>query len=470
MTTTPNIESIVVDNRPPHEIHHGQVRFAHRMADQQQNKLLHVTGLGWHHWDGARWALDDRGHAERAVMTDLERLWPHALGDKELAAEIRKCSTANAINGILQIASKLQPFAATADDLNADPYQLNVANGTLDLHTLELRPHNPADRITKVCRAAYDPNAPAPSWTKFLMQVLPDEAVRAYLQRVIGMALLGRVIEHLLPILTGTGRNGKGTFYKSVLWSLGDYGLVAEPDLFLARDYAHPTGQLDLMGRRLVVVSESAEGARFDEAKMKRLTGGDPITARKMRQDNITFDPSHQSLMITNHLPTVRGDDPATWARLRVIPFDVVIPDAKQDKHFDERLRAEADAILTWAINGWIEYQRTGTLNEPEAVMKRTSEYRQNMDAVARFIAEECLTAPALQATTKQLFEAWERWRSIDGASPISQKAFGLALDPAGLAGRADHERQAVASRDRGQTTGGQRWLVRPAVRIVRIY
>lgn len=184
------------------------------------------------------------------------------------------------------------------------------------------------------------------------------------------------------------------------------------------------------MGRRIVVISESDEGARLDEAKMKRLTGGDPITARKMRQDNITFEPSHQSLMITNHLPVVRGDDPATWARLRVIPFDVVIAAADQDKHLDERLQAEADAVLAWVLRGWIDYRQRGALYEPKAVMERTSEYRQNMDAVSRFIAEACSTAsPVLKATTAQLFEAWERWRAKDGAPQVSQKAFGQALD-----------------------------------------
>jgi putative DNA primase/helicase len=407
---------------------------AYRLAAAYRDKLLHVHGLGWHQWDGRRWAIDDIGAAQRAVLDVLRQSLAESLHDKELRRDVQRCESASGINGLLTIAGALTAFAATVRDLDADPYLLNVANGTLDLRALELRDHQPADRITKVCRAAYDPDAPAPTWVAFLARVLPDTDVQQYLQRVVGMALLGRVTEHLLPILTGTGRNGKGTFYKTVLCSLGDYGLVAEPDLFLAREYAHPTGQLDLMGSRLVVVSESSEGARLDEAKMKRLTGGDPITARKMRQDNVTFDPSHQALMITNHLPKVRRDDPATWARLRVIPFDVVIPDDEQNKHLDEHLQAEADAVLTWAIEGWRAYHEAGQLDEPEAVMNRTSEYRKRSDALGRFIDEECITGlQGLKVPAGQLFDAWERWLSIDGAEQISKKAFGKALDERGF-------------------------------------
>jgi len=435
MTIEPNINGLVADNRSPERVHSGQVRMAYRLAGQYIGKLLHVHGLGWHYWDGKRWTADDLGTAHRAVLDVLRLALTESLGDKDLTRDIRKCESAAGVNGILAIASALTEFAARVDDLDADPYLLNVANGTLDLRTLELRDHDPADKITKITAAAYDPAAPSPTWTTFIERVMPETEVREYLQRVVGMALLGRVTEHVLPILTGTGRNGKGVFYKSVLWSLGDYGLVAEPELFLARDYSHPTGQLDLMGRRLVVVSESDHDARLDEAKMKRLTGGDLITARKMRQDNITFEPSHQALMITNHLPAVRGDDPATWARLRVVPFDITIPESEQNKDLDQMLRAEADAVLTWMVAGYRQYHElTQQLREPEAVLRRTSEYRTDSDAMARFISECCLTnSPVIKATTAPLFEAWEKWRAVDGAAQISQKAFGKELDVKGF-------------------------------------
>ena len=135
--------------------------------------------------------------------------------------------------------------------------------------------------------------------------MLPDEPVRAYLQRVVGVALLGKVIEHVLAILTGTGANGKGTCYKALCWALGDYASTVEPDLFMHREGAHPTGEMDLLGKRLVVVSESERDRRLAEATMKRLTGGDTIRARRMRQDFVEFEPVAHA--VADHQPPAEG-------------------------------------------------------------------------------------------------------------------------------------------------------------------
>jgi putative DNA primase/helicase len=414
------------------EEHSGQVRMAYRLATAYADRLLHVHGIGWMYWDGTRWAFDDRGEAKRAVLDVLSTALAESLTNKPLRQDVAKCESNNGITGVLGIAAAM--LAATVADLDADPYLLNVANGTMDLRTSELREHNPRDRITKVTRGAYDPTAPAAAWLRFIDQVLPDKLVRAYLQRVAGLALLGKVAEHILPILTGTGANGKGTWYSAVLFALGDYAAPADPDLFMARDGAHPTGQMDLRGQRLVVVSESDEGRRLAEATMKRLTGGDTIKARHMHRDLVEFTPSHTAFLVTNHLPKVSGDDPAVWRRLRVIPFNVVIPSEERDPHLDEKLQAEADAVLGWAIAGWTAYRANGDkLNEPPQVLTATGDYQRDSDALARFIDEECLTSsPANKVTTRELFTAWERWRAADGAEQISEKRFGQALDKKG--------------------------------------
>ncbi|NTY57947.1 DNA primase family protein [Mycolicibacterium sphagni] len=414
------------------EAHSGQVRMAYRLAEAYRDRLLYVHGVGWLYWDGKRWALDDRGFAKRAVLDVFAAALAESVTNQPLRQDVVKCESNNGIVGVLGVASAL--LAAAVTDLDADPYLLNVANGTLDLRTMELRDHDPRDRITKVTLGAHDPTTPAAAWTRFINQVLPDEQVRAYLQRVAGVALLGKVAEHVLPILTGTGANGKGTWYGAMMFALGDYAAPADPDLFMAREGAHPTGQMDLRGRRLVVVSESDEGRRLNEGTMKRLTGGDRIKARLMHRDFVEFTPSHTAFLVTNHLPKVSGDDPAVWRRLRVVPFEVVIPPEERDPHLDERLQTEADAVLAWAIAGWAAYQHNGdTLDEPPQVLAATGKYQQDSDAVARFVDEECVTtSPALQATTRKLFDAWERWRFREGAEQLSQKAFGQALDKKG--------------------------------------
>ncbi|BBZ38577.1 DNA primase family protein [Mycobacterium conspicuum] len=436
MSIEPNTAGIVTDKRPPDQVHSGQLRIAYRLHDRYRDKLLYVHGIGWHHWDGKRWAYDDSGTAQRSVYDVLRTSLSESLDDKQLRQDVRKCESANGIAGVLAVAAALPGFAATVRDLDADPYLLNTANGTIDLRTMELRPHDPADRITKVTVGAYDPDAPATSWSAFLRRVLPDSEVRDYLGRLVGVALAGKVIEHILGILTGTGANGKSVFYKAMLWALGDYASTVEPDLLMHRQQAHPTGEMDLLGRRLVVVSESERDRRLAETTMKRLTGGDRIRARRMRQDFIEFEPSHTPLLITNHLPKVSGDDPAIWRRLRVVPFTVEIPPGERDTHLDERLQAEADAVLAWAVAGWLEYRKNG-LNEPEAVVLATDQYQRASDAVARFIADECsVDSPVLKATTKVLHEAWQRWQATDGAEPMSAAAFGQALDSKGFPAR----------------------------------
>lgn len=414
------------------EQHRGQARMAYRVAAAYPDRLMHVYGLGWHFWDGRRWAEDDVGAAKRAVLDVLRQALSESLDDKELRADVRKCESAAGVAGVLDLAVALEPFAATVADLDADPYLLNVDNGTLDLRTFELRSHDPADRITKVATGAYRPDATGEPWAAFLDRVLPDPEVRAFLARLVGVGLLGVVREHVLGILTGEGRNGKGTFYGTVNHTLGDYAHAADPELFLHRDGAHPTGEMDLRGRRWVTVSESDEGRRLAAATVKRLTGGDTIAARRMRQDFVRFRPSHTAVLITNHLPKVRGDDPALWARLRVVPFDVVIPDAEQDTELGDRLQLEATAVLAWAVAGYRDYRDRGSLDAPDAVKVATERYRNDSDAVRRFVDECCLVGPHYWTTTDAAFERWSRWRAVDGAEELSRKAFGQSLDRLG--------------------------------------
>ncbi len=413
-------------------LHGGQVRMAYRLAKANSDRLLFVYGIGWHWFDGTRWALDDQGVATRAVVEVLQDALSDSVADPTLRRDVGKCETKNGIDGVLGIAAALEPLAATVADMDADPYLLNCANGTLDLRTSELRAHDPADRLTKVTRAAYRPEARSQEWETFLGRVLPDEDVRGYLQRLIGLSLLGKVREHIFTIATGTGANGKGTSYTAILHAIGDYGHAAESDLFMAAK-SNPNGAspalMGLLGKRLIVVSETEQDKRLATALMKNLTGGDPITARPLYGKPVTFDPSHTSLMVTNFLPKVQGDDPAAWRRIRVVPFDVVIPEHERDSHLTERLELAADAILAWAVAGYRDYVTRDGMDAPDAVKVATDAYRKDSDAVARFIDDCCLVNPNMHAPIGALFERWSKWAADDGAEPMSKRAFGEALD-----------------------------------------
>jgi putative DNA primase/helicase len=191
-----------------------------------------------------------------------------------LWADAKQCETAAGVRGVLELGTAMVGLSTLANELDTDPYLLNRLSGTLDLRAGTLRPADPADRITKVTGCGYRPDAASDDWDAFLAAVLPDPELRSFLQRLIGVALVGKVIDHILPIFTGIGRNGKGTFVRVVRVALGPYAIETGPDIFMARDRAHPTGQLDLRGTRLDTYQETDDGRRMDVAAVKRLTGG----------------------------------------------------------------------------------------------------------------------------------------------------------------------------------------------------
>jgi len=434
------------------EPHRSQVRIALRLAAAETNRLLHVPGLGWHAWDGSRWAADtgDR-HAKQAVIRTVRNTRVEAARMRitkerdDLWSDAKSCETATGVRGVLEIAAALPPLSALPEDLDTGPYRLNTPRETLDLRTAATQPCDPRDRLTKATGCVFDPDASSETWDEFLAATLPDEQVRRFLQRVVGLSLAGKVIEHVLPILTGSGRNGKGTFVRTIASALGDYAIETEPDLFMARERAHPTGLLDLRGVRFATCQETDAGRRLDVAAVKRLTGGDTIRARRMRQDYIEFTPSHQPFLITNHLPKVPADDPALWARLLVVPFDQCFL-GREDRGLEERLAQDLPAVLAWAVNGWTDYQRLGCLHPPESVTAATASYRVTNDHLAQFIEDRCLLNPDMHVMSSALWSEWEAWCHASGIRPGTNRTLKADLESHGIV----HERSMHGIRYRG--------------------
>lgn len=416
------------------EQHSGQVRMAYRLAGSHHDRLLHVHGIGWHVYDGTRWRVDHKGAAQRAVLEVLQAALSESLGDKQLRADVARCESSAGIEGVLSIAAALVEFAATVHDLDADPHLLNCANGTVDLRTMELLPHSPPDRLSKIARGAYRPDVTSSEWDRFLSTSLPDVDERAYLQRVIGQSLYGRVTEHLFPVLIGEGGNGKGTFYGAVTSALGGYATVINPSMLMKSKRGTEPGPelMVLLGTRLAVGSETSEGQALDEATMKRLSGGDELTGRYLFKDPVTWQPTHQLLYVTNHKPKVKGDSAAVWRRLRVIPFDVIVSPEERVDGLDERLELCADAILSWAVAGYVDYKANG-MREPSSVVNATDEYRAESDHVARFVSEDCIRGDGHEAMSGALFAAWQMWAGKEGVDPGPQNTFLKALDRLGF-------------------------------------
>lgn len=397
----------------------GQARMAYRLTQRYTGRLIHVHGLGWHTWTGKRWEEDKRGAATRAVLDVLRRSWREAMGDDKLLKDVKACNSAAGVAGVLKLAAGLPEFSHTVDDLDQDPYLLNVANGTLDLRTMELKAHDPADKLTKVTAGAWRPHeAGTGAWATFLDEVLPDEAVAGFLQRYVGQALVGQVLEHRLAILTGTGGNGKGVWYGAVDFALGDYAITPKPDMLLAAGNRGTfDGSVELRAARWAVFSEIDDGKALAPATVKRLTGGDRIAARNLYQPLIEFDPTHTLAMVVNHLPEVPDMSRGMWRRLLVVPFDQEIPEDRMDDQLPSKLQAAADEVLTWAIRGWQAYEANGRhLNPPEAVQAATGAFKAQADQLAQFVDD--VTEPrhgADELTSTQLWNAYGQWLARTG-------------------------------------------------------
>ena len=259
--------------------------------------------------------------------------------------------------------------------------------------------------------------------------------MRAFLARSLGSALLGVVREHVLLIWYGRGANGKGTLRDAVMHALGDYAIEVPADLLLQSKYASNLApeRMRLKGARVAFCSEIAEGARLEEATMKKLTGGDPVNAKLLYRNPVQFDPSHTLVMLTNHLPKVRGDDPATWRRILAVPFDNVVAEDDQDGELPERLKATPDAVLAWLWAGWLDYQRNG-LNPPATVVAATRSYQLDSDTIARFLADEAVVCDGHGIVgSADLYRAFVAWCKGEGEpTEVTNKAFTAALEARG--------------------------------------
>lgn len=436
----PDFEAPPADHLAEHLTDTGNAR---RLVKDHGHELRYVsTWASWLTWDGRRWRRDTKGEATQRAKKVADSLWDDArkLTDTKLRQNAfrwaHNTESAGHIDAMVRMARTEPGISVDPDELDAHPWLLNVTNGTIDLRTGHLRPHDPRELLTKLAPVTHDPSARCPRWTAFLEQILPDPDVRTFVQRWAGYCLTGSVAEHKIVFAFGAGANGKSTLLNVLAHVLGDYARQAPPDLLMRRrDDPHPTGLADLQGARLVLATETAQGRNLDEALVKRLTGGDNIKARFMAKDFFEFAPTHKLVVATNHRPGIAGTDHGIWRRIRLVPFDIVIADEHQDRQLEHKLTLEADGILRWALDGCLDWQRDG-LTEPNAVVAATADYRAEMDVLGDWISDCCVLVAGVNARAAQLFESYTRWCEAMGEHAMSQRKLGGALRERGLHSR----------------------------------
>lgn len=347
--------------------------------------------------------------------------------------------SASRIPAVLSHASANRLIQITSDQLDPDPYLFNVANGTLNLRDGKLYPHDLTDLITMRSPVAYDPNtADYTEFEKFLRTVLPDEETRLFVQRLLGQAMIGEVVEHVFPVFLGTGRNGKGTLLRLVQGVFGSYYTGISKNLLIETKFeGHATIRTSLFRRRLVTAEEVAENAAWNAASINDLTGGGDITGNRMRENEITFKPSHTLILAANHWPRVSAKDEAFWARVKKIPFNVVF--ARPDSTIEKRIRENEQAgILRWLLEGCQDYLRTGSLGEPTSVVAATAGIRAESNPLHNFLDDHVEVTHngddlVVLSTLYDLYTSWCR-SQMPRMAEIPKKTFGTeAAKAAGL-------------------------------------
>ena len=395
----------------------------------------------WLMWDGTRWVVDEMGRIKELAKETVRAIYREAadLEDPELRQKVSNWAhQSEAMYRLEQMIKCAQTEAGIPIEPGAfdrDPWLFNVANGTLDLRTGELRPHSPDDMITKMSPVRFNPKAQCPTWKEFLDRILGgDEQLISYMQRVVGYWLTGSTREQCFFVHYGTGSNGKSVFLNVVRELLGDYAEQTPASSFMVKRAAESaTNDLArLRGARFVTAVETADGQRFSEPIMKQLTGEDPITARFLFKEFFSYQPVFKVALATNHKPTIRGTDHGIWRRVRLIPFTVTIPDEEQDRELTAKLKTELPGILNWTLEGCLNWLEDGSLRDPQVVLSATQEYRQEQDRFAQFVDECCLTTAEMKTGATTLYREYHRWAEERGERPFSQKRLGEWLKQQG--------------------------------------
>tara|TARA_R100000808_G_scaffold24845_1_gene58718 strand:+ start:2768 stop:4483 length:1716 start_codon:yes stop_codon:yes gene_type:complete len=394
---------------------------------------------GWLVWDEKRWKksplkiLEAKAkHTASSMYLELARGVPEDKQKAYGAWAVRSQSRAVRKNMIEDAASE-PGVLVRIDELDNNPNLLNVKNGTLDLTTRTLKPHDRTDLITKLADVDYDQNAKAPTWLQFQQRITKkDQSLQDFKAVAFAYSLLGNPKEHCFFICWGSGANGKSTEIETIAGLAGDYAKTTKFDTFIERRSDAIRNDLAaLAGARLVSATEGSIDQRLAEGVVKSLTGGDKISARFLHQEFFDFTPTFVIWVSTNHLPVIRGTDKGMWRRIRLLPYTVEIPLPEQDKNLKDKLTEERAGILNWLIEGAEMYFAAG-LPSPTAVEHATEEYRDSQDALSEFLGDNFKDEPGGFVSRKSVWQVYQEWCEENDDHVWKPRTFNTALKERG--------------------------------------
>lgn len=415
---------------------------AHRLVDRFGSILRYsYNRKKWFVWDGKCWTTDEMGAVKKLADCICDDLKKEALEEQDEKAQAQKLKWAmrtagnRAKEAMIKEAQHLEGIPVMQDELDAYPDYLNCRNGIVNLRNGELIPHESGFMMTKIAGCDYDTSGAKPElWLKFLDDVTKgNKSLQEYIQRSAGYSLTGSTIEQCAYFLYGIGNNGKSTFQAVIRDMLGGYCQTVQPEkTLMVKAWGSESMGSDiarLKGARLVVCDEPDDGARLNESLIKQLTGGSRITCRFLYGDEFEYSPEFKIWMAMNHKPKIRGTDNGIWRRIKLLPFEVSIPQEKVDKELAGKLKKELPQILAWAVRGCIKWRQNG-LMEPECVKAASQEYRHEMDILEGFI-QECLEIDydyKEKTPARELFQVYSRWAKANNEYELSSKKFFMEI------------------------------------------
>ena len=399
---------------------------AKRLAPLVAATSCRTPATGWLHFDGKRWTNDPEGaYAKEQIKTRLENLYQIALsgGDLDQVKQARCLRTATKIKKVFDLVSTDPKIFRDFHDFDQGWSEINLENGILQLSDFTLRPHSAAANFTKLAQVAYDPDAVCPEFDRFLSVTLSKE-IRDFVLRLFGYALLGDPKEQIFTIFHGHGSNGKSTLVDVIANVFGDYSTNVEPSSFIKQKNAGVRDDIArLKGARMVATSELAIGEILDAALVKRMTGGDMITARALYKEHFEFRPQFVMFMTTNALPVIDGGDKALARRLVMVPFNNVISASQRDPDLPAKIRSETSGIFNRLLAGLTSYRKTG-LNIPKEVANEAAKYVASSDLIQSFLDDQCTIEEGVKVSAQQLYQTYQFWSGCNGTRPMSQPIF----------------------------------------------
>jgi putative DNA primase/helicase len=382
----------------------------------------HMSGR-WYCWNGVHWEKDQTN-----FVFDFARR--HC---RQLRGSDRRMASRRAVEGMEIMARRDRRVAVTSDVWDRDPLVLGTPGGYVNLLTGDLIRPDPSlmvSRLTAVAPA--ERGSPRPHFDSFLDQATAgDSALKRFLQQYFGYALTGVTSEQVLLFIYGPGGNGKSQLQKVVAEIMGDYAKTAAMDTFVASKHQrHLTEIAMLDGPRFVGMSETEKGQRWSQARINQLTGGDPVSANYMRKDHFTYVPKFKLMVVGNHKPQLGTVNDAAKRRFLIVPF--LYKPENPDKALGAKLREEYASILSWMIDGCLDWQENG-LVLPDVVNQATSDYFENEDIFGRWIAEKCECAAGLKGKATALYECWKEFAVANGEEPGSSIAFAEMMSNRGF-------------------------------------